>query len=73
MGMSYMRAWKLIQTMNRCFREPLVNAVRGGRVHGGAALTRTGREALELYRGMESDCCRVTASRWKKLKRLLRD
>ena len=25
-----MRAWKLIQTMNRCFRKPLVSALRGG-------------------------------------------
>jgi len=30
MGMSYMRAWTLIKTMNACFKEPLVEAVRGG-------------------------------------------
>ena len=30
MGMSYMRAWKLIKTMNACFKEPLVEAVRAG-------------------------------------------
>ena len=32
MNMSYMRAWSLIQTMNQCFKEPLVIAVHGGRV-----------------------------------------
>ena len=30
LGMSYMRAWTLIRTMNTAFREPLVLTVRGG-------------------------------------------
>jgi molybdate transport system regulatory protein len=47
MGMSYMRAWTLIKTMNACFREPLVEAVRGGSKHGGAKLTATGRESAQ--------------------------
>ena len=72
-GMSYMRAWKLIKTMNACFREPLVAAVRGGRAHGGATLTETGRKALELYQKMESDCLEATKQGWKELKSLLRD
>ena len=46
MGMSYMRAWSLIQTMNQCFKEPLVLAARGGPEHGGAELTETGRRVL---------------------------
>src|SRR5437870_12838059 len=54
MGMSYMRAWTLIKTMNACFREPVVVASRGGIARGGAVLTETGRRALELYRGLES-------------------
>ena len=73
MGMSYMRAWKLIKTMNACFRQPLVEAVRGGRAHGGAALTDTGRKALELYLGMENDCIEAAKPRWKELKSLIRD
>jgi molybdate transport system regulatory protein len=73
MGMSYMRAWKLIKTMNACFKEPLVEAVRGGRAHGGASLTRTGKKALELYRQMEADCVHATKGRWKEFRFLLRD
>jgi len=73
MGMSYMRAWKLIKTMNACFKKPLVEAVRGGRAHGGATLTETGRKALELYQQMESDCLEATKQRWNELKSLLRD
>jgi len=72
MGMSYMRAWTLIKTMNACFREPLVEAVRGGRAHGGATLTVTGRKALRLYQQMEADCLKSTTARWKELRSLLR-
>ncbi len=53
MGMSYKRAWLLVETMNRCFREPLVETSRGGRSKGGAVLTASGREVLERYRRME--------------------
>jgi molybdate transport system regulatory protein len=73
MGMSYMRAWTLIKTMNACFKEPLVEAVRGGSQHGGAKLTETGRKALKLYHAMEEDCLRATRLRWKRLKGLLQD
>ena len=54
MGMSYRRAWLLVETMNHCFRGPLVEAARGGAGGGGARLTGLGREALRRYRDMES-------------------
>jgi molybdate transport system regulatory protein len=72
MDMSYMRAWKLIQTMNACFREPLVNSERGGSSRGGAQLTRTGKRALELYRGMEREAALATEVKWRALARMLR-
>ncbi len=53
MGMSYKKAWYLIDTMNRCFREALVVASRGGSEHGGAQLTPMGRRVLDLYRSIE--------------------
>ena len=72
MDMSYMRAWTLIQTMERCFREPLVEAARGGRARGGARLTKTGAQVLALYRGMQAACVRATDKQWRQLRRLLR-
>src|SRR5581483_4178605 len=60
MGMSYMRAWTLVKTMERCFAEPLVTAARGGAKHGGAQLTETGRKVLELYRDMERESLEAT-------------
>lgn len=50
MGMSYKRAWSLVVTMNRCFREPLVSVNRGGSDGGGAALTDLGQRILVDYR-----------------------
>src|SRR5215470_9370951 len=52
MGMSYRRAWLLVRTMNTCFAEPLVEAEKGGRTGGGAAITPAGREVLEAYQGV---------------------
>ena len=55
MEMSYMKAWKLVQSMNRCFREPLVEVRRGGKAGGTARLTPAGETALGLYRQMERE------------------
>jgi len=71
MEMSYMRAWTLIQTMNRCFKEPLVTSARGGKRGGGAALTPTGRQALKLYRQMEATGLAAAADPWKAFHKLL--
>jgi molybdate transport system regulatory protein len=73
MGMSYMRAWSLIQTMNRCFKEPLLLAKRGGRGGGGAKLTPAGRRVLELYLQMEKASLRATQTGWRTLQKLLRE
>ncbi len=73
MGMSYMRAWTLIKTMNACFREPLVVASRGGKKRGGAVLTVTGRTALKLYRGLEAQSLKACAGTWRQLSKLLAD
>lgn len=71
-GMSYMRAWTLLKTMERCFKQPLVKAGRGGRQGGGAALTETGLKALALYQKMEAESLRTIQPVWQELRRLLR-
>jgi molybdate transport system regulatory protein len=53
MGMSYKRAWLLVETLNASFRETLVESARGGRGHGGARLTGKGEKVLATYRTME--------------------
>jgi molybdate transport system regulatory protein len=73
MEMSYMRAWSLIQTMNACFKEPVVEAVRGGHKRGGAELTKTGRRALALYQRMEETSLKAAQTDWQAFRKLLRD
>lgn len=53
MGMSYKRAWYMVETMNRCFKVPVVITVKGGKTGGGARLTSWGEEVLLRYRRME--------------------
>ena len=53
MGMSYNRAWGLVETLNAMFAGPLVVASRGGAGRGGAELTDDGAEILRLYRVMQ--------------------
>ena len=52
MGMSYRRAWMLVDVMNRCFAEPLVHTAKGGKDGGGATLTPLGRQVLNNYKQM---------------------
>lgn len=73
LDMSYMRAWTLIRTMNRSFREPLVYAARGGtRGGGGAQVTVTGRQVLTHYRKMDDKSLKAIQPGWRKLQKLLR-
>lgn len=72
MNMSYMRAWSLIQTMNDCFKSPVLETARGGNQRGGAELTETGRRVLRLYRQMENDGCKAAENGWRALQKSLR-
>ena len=54
MGMSYRRAWMLVDALNRCFREPLVASHAGGAHGGGAALTSSGCAVVRHYRAVEA-------------------
>lgn len=53
MGMSYKRAWSLVQALNAEFGAPLIEASRGGAGQGGATLTEAGQAVLAAYRRMQ--------------------
>jgi molybdate transport system regulatory protein len=63
MGMSYQRAWSLVQTLNAGFAAPLVERQRGGSGGGGAQLTATGEQVLTIYRAIERDAQRAVDKR----------
>ncbi len=58
LGMSYRRAWLLVDEMNRCFNPPLVETLRGG-LERGARVTPTGTDVLEAYREMEREAAMI--------------
>ena len=72
MEMSYMRAWCLVQTMNGCFREPIVLTKRGGQTGGGASLTKTGERLLVLYRRLEREFLAASTATRQELAALLK-
>ena len=61
MGMSYRRAWLLVDALNRMFEEPVVVAAAGGAHGGGAQVTETGRRLVAAYRAVESKALREAA------------
>ena len=54
-GISYRRAWRMIDEMNRLFTEPLVEAEAGGAKGGQAQVTAHGVRLLKAYRAIEAD------------------
>ena len=71
LGMSYMRAWRLVREMRQLYAKPLVEMRRGGKAKGGARLTAAGKRALKLYRQMEREALEATEESWKAFSRLL--
>lgn len=59
MGMSYRRAWLLVDEMNRCFDPPVVETLRGGGLERGARITAAGTVVLEAYREMEREAAAI--------------
>jgi molybdate transport system regulatory protein len=54
LGMSYRRAWMLVDDMNNCFRNPVIEAQSGGPQGGRATLTPVGKMLIEQYRAIEA-------------------
>ena len=71
LGMSYRRAWGLVDELNRILVKPAVEANVGGRHGGRATLLPTGRRLATLYRAIERDAARKTAAATRNLLKLL--
>ena len=68
MGMSYRRAWLLVDEINHIFREPLVETQMGGTGGGGARLTKLGRDVVGRYRAIEGAAATASAADLRALK-----
>ena len=69
--LSYRRAWDMVNTMNQCFKQPLVASITGGKGGGGAQLTTTGEKVIHLYRDMEKKAETATHEEGQALQKLL--
>ena len=54
MGMSYRRAWLLMDSLNKSFDKPVVNASTGGSGGGGVTVTEFGQQLIKTYQALES-------------------
>ena len=73
MGMSYKRAWSLVEEMNAMFAKPLVLPARGGAGGGGAQLTDEGARAVALFRALEARLAETGAAELAELRAMLSD
>jgi molybdate transport system regulatory protein len=71
MGMSYKRAWLLVEELNALFSGPLVDAAKGGAGGGGATLTPLGRRLLGAYRELEAAAGRAGERQMATMRRAL--
>ena len=72
MGMSYRRAWQLVEALNESFAEPVVVTAIGGTRGGGAKVTAFGMELVRRFRAMENKASAAIAGDLLQLTRRLK-
>jgi molybdate transport system regulatory protein len=73
LGMSYRRAWLLVEEINRTLREPAVTAESGGARGGGAVVTAVGERVVDLYRIIEAQARTAAGGEFRAIGRLIRN
>ena len=73
LGMSYRRAWGLLDDLNHSLREPVASASAGGSGGGGAALTDFGRELISAYRAVEDIAAKAAVRRFGRQRPAVRE
>jgi molybdate transport system regulatory protein len=63
LGMSYRRAWLLVESLKQSFREPVTAASTGGKDGGGMLVTEFGDALIASYRELERDFATLAARR----------
>lgn len=63
LGMSYRRAWLLVESLKESFREPVTVASTGGKGGGGMLVTGFGEALISSYRELERDIATLAVRR----------
>jgi len=63
LGMSYRRAWELVEALNTGMGRPVAETAAGGAGGGGARLTPLGEAVVETYRAIEAEAAAAAAGR----------
>jgi len=72
MGMSYRRAWQLVDALNAAYKAPVVVTAIGGQRGGGARVTPYGKRLVARFRAMEHKASASIAADLKRFTRQLR-
>jgi len=73
LGMSYRRAWLLVNETNQSLNNPAVVSSEGGASGGGTKLTDTGRQLIQLYRTAEDKAMAAAKTEFDALTKLLKN
>lgn len=73
LGMSYRRAWDLIDVMNTTFSSPVVTTQSGGKKGGGAEVTEFGRQLIDDYRNCERKFREAAAPELERMEKMAKE
>jgi molybdate transport system regulatory protein len=68
LGLSYRRAWLLLDSLNKTFNEPVTHSNAGGKNGGKSSITDLGRLLVKQYRTLENE---ITGIGGRHLKQIL--
>ena len=71
LGMSYRRAWLLLEELDNELRRPAIESSKGGSGGGGSELTEVGKNVIDTYRRIEEKAALACAEELDRLTRLL--
>jgi molybdate transport system regulatory protein len=71
MGMSYRRAWQLVEALNKDYREPVITTAIGGERGGGAKVTAFGKRLVAAFHAMEDKASAAIAADLQRFNRYI--
>ncbi|MGA8320058.1 MAG: LysR family transcriptional regulator [Xanthobacteraceae bacterium] len=71
-GMSYRRAWLLVEQINAALQEPAVTGITGGRHGGGAVITPVGERIIKIYLAIETSARKSASGEFRAVEKIIR-